>query len=230
MQWRGDHADSVPAYPPPPLSALPMRTLPLLALVLLAAPLAAQDDPYRTTFTYDLDRLEEEVQSLGREAPAALRGDLDQIVADYDDLRTAFDGDAVSDPVAVSRARSDYMDRYDRISERVYRARLESAPSRAAYARIAAARVEGYDAQIADLRTRYRAAPDADRFAAAQDLIRLRRQRDAYRDEALRARRTAFDDASRRQATDRLTRLDTQFRAARRSALDRMDNGASGTD
>ena len=214
-----------------PLPLTPMRTLLCLALALLAVPLAAaQDGDSRTPFQADLDRLDREIQALDREARADARADLDGIVADYDDLRTTYGGDAVSDPVAADRATEDYTERYDQIAGRVYRARLDAASNRNAYARVASDRVDLYDEQIADLRTRYDAATGDDRAEYARDVIALRRQRDAYRTEAFRARRADFDSATRRRTTDRLAGIDAEFRTARRDAMGRMDGNMDPMD
>lgn len=211
-----------------------MRTLLCLALALTSVAASAQvttqtnrttQDPYRTTFQADLDRLDREIQMLNREARTDMRSDLDGVTADYDDLRTTYDGDAISDPAAVARARQGYATRYDEISGRVYRARLDAAPNRSVFTQRATDRVDLYDQQINDLRTQYQSASADDRATYAQDLIRLRKQRDTYRDEvysARGARSAEFNDAARRSATDRLSQLDADFRSARRDAMMRM--------
>lgn len=205
-----------------------MRPLVCLALALLAAPLAAQTDA-RTPFQDDLDRLDREIQALDREARADARESLDGIVADYDDLRETAGG-ALPDPVAADVATAEYAERYDEIDGRVYRARLDAARTRDGYARLASDRVGVYDDQIRALRERTAGLSGDDRVSAVRDLVRLRRQRDAYRTEALRARRADFGAAARRQTTDRLSRLDAEFRTARRDALGRLDGDAGAMD
>lgn len=206
-----------------------MRTLFLFAaaLFLAAAPSAqnvtqtnAADD--RASFQADLDRLEREIQMLDRQARADMRTDVTRFRQDYDELRTTANDNAISDPVAAERARQDNMRRFDDLSRNVYQARLNSAPNRSAYVQTAMDRMDHYDRQIESLRSRYSTASADERGDYARDLIRLRQQRDRYRDEVFNVRgttRTDFSDATRQRSTSQLTQFDSDFASARRDAM-----------
>ena len=180
----------------------------------------SEADRYRA----DLDRLGRDLDMARRSADPSMRADLDRLRSDYDALRTQADGDAMSDPAAAQRMRAERLMDLDR---RVYQARLRSASDRDAYVRAATDRVDAYDRQIMDLRSRYRSASGDDRAMMAQDLIRLRRQRDAYRDEAYSTRGMLRSDfgGQRSSATSRLERYDTDFQSTYREASMRGMDG-----
>ena len=219
------------AFPPP---KTPMTRLLLLA-ALLAAPLAsAQNTDARsadrsgsTMDQAELERLGVDLDRLDRSMTGDMRSDYDTFRQSYDELRAVTPNTDMSDPAAARQARMDYDRRYDELAGNVYRARLNSARNRADYIEAANDRVRLYDDQINDMRMRYDAATGDARAAMAQDLIRLRAQRDAYRDRVFSTRgmtRGRFDDATRRQSTDALTRADADFTRARRDAMTRSMN------
>ena len=209
----------------------------LLLAALVAAPLASAQDtdrmdpdampPGSQMDQADLERLGVDLDRLDRTATGDARADYDALRQSYDELRAVTPTTDMSDPAAARRARMDYDRRYDELAGNVYRARLTSARSRSDYFGAADDRVRLYDDQINDLRTQYDAATGDDRARMAQDLIRLRAERDAYRDRVYSTRgmtRSGFDDATRRQATDALTRADADFNRARRDAMMRSMN------
>ena len=221
----------------------PMTRILLLA-ALTAAPLASaqttsttgQTDrgavrgDYQMTYQADIDRLGRDLDGLDRTMRGDMRGDYTSLRQSYDELRAATPRTDMSDPAAARQARTDYDQRYDELAGDVYRARLTSARDRNDYFSAANDRVGTYDGQIRDLRNWYDSTTGDERADAAQDLIRLRAQRDAYRDRVYSARgvtRSGFDDAARRQATDALTRADADFNRARRDAMTRSMNGGS---
>ena len=206
-----------------------MTRLFLLA-ALVAAPLASAQNTNSTRSgsmnQADLERLGVDLDRLDRSTTA----DYDALRQSYDELRSVTPSTDMSDPAAARQARMDYDRRYDELSGNVYRARLSSARNRADYIRAANDRVQMYDDQIRAMRTRYDASTGDDRARMSQDLIRLRAQRDAYRDRVFSTRgmtRSRFDDATRRQATDALTRADADFNRARRDAMTRSANGGT---
>ena len=206
-----------------------MTRLFLLA-ALVAAPLASAQNTNSTRSgsmdQADLERLGVDLDRLDRSTTA----DYDALRQSYDELRAVTPSTDMSDPAAARQARMDYDRRYDELSGNVYRARLSSARNRADYIRAANDRVQMYDDQIRAMRTRYDASTGDDRAMMSQDLIRLRAQRDAYRDRVFSTRgmtRSRFDDATRRQATDALTRADADFNRARRDAMTRSANGGT---
>ena len=206
-----------------------MTRLFLLA-ALVAAPLASAQNTNSTRSgsmnQADLERLGVDLDRLDRSTTA----DYDALRQSYDELRAVTPSTDMSDPAAARQARMDYDRRYDELSGNVYRARLSSARNRADYIRAANDRVQMYDDQIRAMRTRYDASTGDDRARMSQDLIRLRAQRDAYRDRVFSTRgmtRSRFDDATRRQATDALTRADADFNRARRDAMTRSANGGT---
>ena len=206
-----------------------MTRLFLLA-ALVAAPLASAQNTNSTRSgsmnQADLERLGVDLDRLDRSTTA----DYDALRQSYDELRAVTPSTDMSDPAAARQARMDYDRRYDELSGNVYRARLSSARNRADYIRAANDRVQVYDDQIRAMRTRYDASTGDDRAMMSQDLIRLRAQRDAYRDRVFSTRgmtRSRFDDATRRQATDALTRADADFNRARRDAMTRSANGGT---
>lgn len=224
-----------------------MKHLPFLLAALLAAPVvsaqtdrmdnradADQTDADRMgmdpqmSYQADIDRLGRDLDQLDRSMTGEMRGDYTTYRESYDELREMTSQTDMPDPVAARQSRMDYDRRYDELAGTVYRARLSSARTRADYVDAANDRIGAYDDQIRDLRTGYDTATGNARADRAQDLIGLRRQRDAYRDQVYSTRgttRTGFDDA-RRRATDALTRADTDFSRARREAMTRsMDGG-----
>ncbi|WP_420456286.1 hypothetical protein [Rubrivirga sp.] len=178
------------------------------------------DMDYRTQVRSRLDRLDRDLTTLRSSADPAMRSDVDRLRTDYDALRTEADGDAMSDPEAAAQMRSDLDQRYADLDRRVYETRLRSARTRDDYVRAATDRIDTYDRQIGDLRTRYQSATGTMRSDIARDLVRLRGQRDAYRDEAFTARGTLRSDfeGGRAAATTRLQRYDTEFNTAYREA------------
>ncbi len=187
---------------------------------------------YPTQYRTRLDRLGRDLTTLRSSADPAMRADVDRLQTDYDALRTEADGDAMSDPEAAARMRSDLDQRYADLDRRLYETRLRSARTRDAYTRAATGRVDAYDRQIGDLRTRYQSATGTMRSDLARDLVRLRSQRDAYRNEAYSTRgmlRSDFE-GGRAAATTRLQRYDAEFNTAYREASMRGMNGQGGMD
>ena len=220
------------------------RTLFLLS-ALLAAPAVSAQTPatdrtmdrtapdYQMEYQADLDRLGRDLDRLDRTMTGDMRSDYTTYRQSYDQLRQATPSMDMSDPAAARQARMDYDRRYDELAGNVYRARLMSARDRADYIGAANDRVTAYDDQIGSLRTRYDAATGDDRVDLAQDLIQLRRQRDAYRNEVFSTRgmtRSGFDDTMRRRATDTLVRADADFQRARRDAMTRSMDGMGRSD
>ncbi len=203
----------------------------LLLAALVAAPLASAQNTNSTRSgstmdQADFERLGVDLDRLDRSTTA----DYDALRQSYDELREVTPSTDMSDPAAARQARMDYDRRYDELSGNVYRARLSSARNRADYIRAANDRVQMYDDQIRTMRTQYDASTGDDRAMMSQNLIRLRAQRDAYRDRVYSTRgmtRSRFDDATRRQATDALTRADADFNRARRDAMMRSANGGT---
>ena len=216
-----------------------MTRLPLLALAaLLAVPaVSAQQTPTTRTGTdypvddqADLDRLGRDLDRLDRTMTGDMRSDYDTYRQSYDQLRQSTPTMDMSDPAAARQARMDYDRRYDELAGNVYRARLTSARDRNDYFDAAGSRVDDYDRQIDAMRERYDAATGDARVDMAQDLIRLRRQRDAYRDQVYSTRgttRAGFDDAARRRATDALSRADADFARTRREVMMGPMSGSS---
>lgn len=235
-----------------PITPLPLTMRPLfllgLAAVLAAAPSAQNrtqsneqtpqdqtsaadgqmsDMDYRDQYRSRLDRLDRDLRTLRSSSDPAMRSDIDRLRTDYDALRTEADGDAMSDPEAAARLRTDLDQRYADLDRRVYETRLRSARSRDAYVGAATDRIDMYDRQIGDFRMRYESATGTMRSDMARDLIRLRGQRDAYRDAAYSTRgmlRTDFE-GGRAAATSQLQRYDTEFTTAYREASMRGMDG-----
>lgn len=215
------------------------RTLLALAALLAAPAASAQQTPapqpvdrmepgYQMDYQADLHRLGRDLDRLDRSMTGDMRADYTGYRESYDQLRQATPSTDMTDPEAARQARTDYGTRYDELAGNVYRARLTSARDRADYIEAADGRVGAYDDQINAMRTRYDAATGDARADMAQDLIRLRRQRDAYRDQVYSTRgmtRSGFDDATRQRATDTLTRSDADFMRARREAMMRSTTG-----
>lgn len=221
-----------------------MKRLSLLAAALLAVPVvSAQTPPGRTdsdrmrmepqmTYQADIDRLGRDLDGLNRTMTGDMRSDYTTFRQSYDQLRQMTPRTDMSDPAAARQARMDYDQRYNELAGSVYRARLMSARNRTDYIEAANDRIGAYDDQIRSVRGQYESATGDARVDMAQDLIRLRRQRDGYRDRVYSTRgmtRRGFDDAMRRQATDALTRADADFNRARRDAMMRMDGQPSGS-
>ena len=219
------------------------RTLLLAAVVAAAPAVSAQQTTTRTTdpaapddqaeYQADLDRLGRDLDRLDRSMTGDMRSDYTTYRQSYDQLRQATPSRDMADPAAARQARMDYDARYDELAGNVYRARLMSARNRADYVQAAGDRVGVYDDQIRSMRTRYDAATGDARADMARDLIGLRRQRDAYRDQVFTTRgmtRSGFDDTVRRRATDTLSRADADFRRMRRESMSRSMDGMAPTD
>lgn len=216
-----------------------MKRFPLLLAALLAVPVASaqtsgrmDSDRMEQAYQADLDRLGSDLDRLDRTMTGDMRADYTGYRQSYNDLRMATPQTAISDPAAVRQSRTDYDRRYDELAGNVYRARLMSARNRTDYIQAANDRVGTYDDQIQGLRMQYDAASGTARSDRARDLIQLRRQRDAYRDQVFSARgmtRTGFDDTVRRRTTDTLTRADADFTRARREVMMRPMNGTDGS-
>ncbi len=165
------------------------------------------------------DRLDRDVRALGSD-PAAARysQERDAVRRDYDALGTA----------ATPEQRMAVMTRYEDLDANVSASRMGMA-SRADYFRMSDARIGMYDRDLESVRMGFSSATGDDRAERAADLIRLRRQRDLYRNEVFNVRgagQSGFDSA-RRTAGTTLSRVDTDFRTARRESMTRDGMGQS---
>ena len=158
-----------------------------------------------------LDRIDRDVRSLGTDSNAARYGqESTQIRRDYEALGQS---PAMDAQMGVQR-------RYEDLDASVGASRMNGA-SRTDYFRMADSRLAGYDSGIEAARMRFASATGNDRSEIARDLIGLRRQRDLYRNEVYTVRgagRSGFDEA-RRTAAPNLTKVDTDFRTARRESM-----------
>lgn len=157
------------------------------------------------------DRLDRDVRALGNNPDAGRYGqERDAIRRDYDALG--------ANP--SMEARMGVMRRYEDLDATVSASRMSTSP-RTDYFRMSDDRLGMYDRNIEAVRMGYTAATGNDRSQRAVDLIRLRRQRDMYRNEVYNVRgagQSGFDSA-RRTSSQNLSRYDTDFRTARREAM-----------
>ena len=165
------------------------------------------------------DRLDRDVRALGSDPGAARYAqERDAVRRDYDALGTA----------ATPEQRMAVMNRYEDLDASVSASRMSMA-SRADYFRMSDDRLRMYDRDLESVRMGFSSATGDDRAERAADLIRLRRQRDLYRNEVFDVRgagQSGFDSA-RRTAGTNLSRHDTDFRTARRESMMRDTMGQS---
>ena len=167
-----------------------------------------------------LDRLDRDVRALGND-PDAMRyqQERDAIRRDYDAMGTT----------ATPQDRMDVGNRFEMLTSSVRAARMNRA-SRDDYFRMADDRLRMYDREVEAARMDYQNATGAMRAERARDLVRLRRQRDSYRNEVFDVRgagRSGFE-AARRSAAPNLQRYDTEFQNARRESMMRGTMGSPG--
>ncbi len=151
--------------------------------------------------------LDRDVRSLGESADAMrYRQERDALRREYDALGAN----------ATPEARMGVNARYQTLNSSVMASRMNTSP-RADYFRMADMRIAGYDRDIMAARRQFDAATGDARAERAAQLIRLRGQRNMYRNEIYSVRgagRSGFEDA-RRMAAPNLTRYDTEFRSGR---------------
>jgi len=161
----------------------------------------------------DFDRLDRDVRALGTDPSAARYSqERDAIRRDYDALGAD----------ATPEARMALMNRYEDLDAGVSASRMNMS-NRNDYFRMSDNRLGMYDRDIESVRTGYSSATGNARAERAVDLIRLRRQRDMYRNEVFNVRgagQSGFEGA-RRTSSQNLMRYDTDFRTARREAMAR---------
>jgi len=159
----------------------------------------------------DFDRLDRDVRAVSTDPNSARYGqERDAIRRDYDALGTTA---TPEQRMAVTR-------RYEDLDASVYASRSNMAP-RNDYFRMADERMMMYDRDIEATRMGYSSATGNARSEMAMDLIRLRRQRDMYRNEVYNVRGAGASgfEAARTSSASNLNRYDTDFRNARREAM-----------
>ncbi len=156
-------------------------------------------------------RLDRDVRSLGTNPDAQRYGQQrDAIRRDYDALGTT----------ATPEQRMGVMQRYNDLNSSVGMSRMNMA-SRNDYFRMGDDRLAAYDREITNARRGFDTATGNARSERALELIRLRRQRDMYRNEVFSVRgagRSGFENA-RSMATPNLSRIDSEFRQMRRDQM-----------
>ena len=153
--------------------------------------------------------LDRDLRALGQNPDATRYSqERDALRRDYDALG--------ANPTA--EARMGVMSRYQDLNASVGMARMNTA-SRTDYFRMADDRIASYDRDIMAARRQFDTATGDARAERAAELIRLRSQRNQYRNEVYSVRgagRSGFEDA-RRAAAPNLMRYDTEFRTGRRN-------------
>ncbi len=163
-------------------------------------------------------RLDRDVRALGNSPDATRYGQQrDALRRDYQALGTG----------ATPEQRMGVTQRYNDLNSSVVMSRMAMAtPSD--YFRMGDERIAAYDGEIAVARRDFDRATGNARSERAQELIRLRRQRDTYRDQIFSVRgagRRGFENA-RQMAAPNLSRIDTEFRQMRRDQTMRGTMGA----
>ncbi len=155
--------------------------------------------------------LDRDMHALGQNPDAARYGQQrDALRRDYDALGAT----------PTPEARMGVMTRYEDLNASVGMSRMNMA-SRDDYFRMADGRISGYDREITAARRQFDSATGDARAERAAALIRLRSQRNQYRNDVYSVRgagRSGFEDA-RRTAAPSLMRYDTEFRTGRRSMM-----------
>lgn len=155
--------------------------------------------------------LDRDMRALGQNSDAA------RYTAQRDALRRDYDALGAT---PTPEARMGVMTRYEDLNASVGMSRMGTA-SRAEYFRMADASLAGYDRQIAASRRSFDSATGDARAERAAALIRLRSQRNRYRNDVFSVRgagASGFEDA-RRTAAPTLSRYDSEFRTGRRAMM-----------
>ncbi|HEX8299261.1 MAG TPA: collagen-like protein [Rubricoccaceae bacterium] len=174
-----------------------------------------------TLDTRSFDRLDRDVRSLGQDPNAArFAQERDALRRDYDALGAT----------ATPEARMRVMQRYEDLDASVAMSRMNMA-SRADFFRMADDRMQAYDRDIQASRAAFLSATGDARAERAAELIRLRRQRDMYRNEVFSVRGAGASgfEAARRTAAQNLSRYDTEFRTGRRNLMAQGSMGTQGS-
>ena len=180
----------------------------------------------------DFARLDRDLRGLGTDPNTARYSqERDAIRRDYDALGTT----------ATMDARMGVARRYEDLNASVGASRMSRA-ARADYFRMGDDQIRMYDRDIEAARMGFSNATGDMRAERAVEIIRLRRQRDQYRNDVFEVRGAGASgfDAARRSAAQNLSRYDTDFRTARRESMmrgsmgaqpmnDSMGNGSMGT-
>ena len=158
-----------------------------------------------------MSRLDRDVRALGNNPDAMRYGQ------QRDDLRRDYQALGAN---PTPEARMGVMQRYEDLNASVGMSRMNTA-SRNDYFDMADSRIDAYDRGIDAARRDFDSATGDARAERAQELIRLRHQRNMYRDQVFSVRgagRSGFEDA-RRSAAPTLSRYDTEYRQMRHDMM-----------